>query len=296
MANEALEAIIEMLRAGLPGPDTSLADLRAGYEAMTKDAPVPEDVAFEALPAGTVAGEWVRPAAAGGDRVVLYLHGGGYVLGSPGTHRNLVARVAAASGAHALALDYRLAPEHPFPAAVDDAVAAYRWLLAQDIAPGRLAIAGDSAGGGLTVATLVALRAAAVPLPAAAALLSPWTDLALAGPSMDARADADPMVGRVLLAKMADAYLHGADPKTPLASPLYADLTGLPPLYVQVGGREVLLDDATRLVARAREAGVDIALEQWDEMIHVWQAFAPHVPESDEAITRIGAYLRARWS
>jgi len=296
MAHEGLQAIIAMLRAGLPGPDVTIAEMRAGYERMTADAPVPEGFAFEPTRVGAVPAEWVRPADARADAAVLYLHGGGYVLGSPRTHRGLVARVAAACGAPALALDYRLAPEHPFPAAVDDAVAAYRDLLASGIAPGRLAIAGDSAGGGLAVATLIALRDAGAALPAAGVGLSPWVDLALAGDSMTTRAEADPMVGRALLAKMADAYLQGADPRTPLATPLAADLGGLPPLLLQVGGREVLRDDATRLAARARAAGVDVTLEHWEEMIHVWHAFAPLVPEADEAIARIGAFVRARWS
>jgi acetyl esterase/lipase len=177
---------------------------------------------------------------------------------------------------------------------VDDATAVYRWLLAHGTASETIVIAGDSAGGGLTMATLVALRDAGDPLPAAGVCLSPWVDLACSGESMHTKAAVDPMVQRDRLLRMAEAYLGGGDARAPLASPLYADLRGLPPLLVQVGTRETLLDDATRLTARARAAGVDVVLEPWDDMIHVWQAFAPLLPEADRAVARIGEWVRGR--
>jgi acetyl esterase/lipase len=194
-----------------------------------------------------------------------------------------------------LLIDYRLAPEHPHPAAVEDSTRAYRWLLETGSNPKRMAIAGDSAGGGLTVATLVALRDAGVPLPAAAVCLSPWVDLEGIGESMTTKAAVDPMVQREPLLRMASMYLAGQDPRTPLAAPLYADLRGLPPLLIQVGTAETLLDDSVRLAERARAAGVQVTLEPWEDMIHVWQAFAAMLPEGQQAIERIGEFLRQHW-
>jgi acetyl esterase/lipase len=223
---------------------------------------------------------------------MLYLHGGGYVVGSIATHLGLAGRLSRAAAARVLLLNYRLAPEHPFPAAVEDATAAYRWLLGTGVKPGRIAIAGDSAGGGLTVATLVALRDAGEPLPAAGVCQSPWIDLEGAGESVTTKAHVDPLVHKDMLLKMASWYLAGANPRTPLAAPLYADLQGLPPLLVQVGTAEILLDDATRLADRARAAGVAVTLEPWEGMIHVWQLFASILPEGQQAIDRIGAFVR----
>jgi acetyl esterase/lipase len=225
---------------------------------------------------------------------VLYLHGGAYVIGGVHTHRGLTGGVSRSSGARVLSVDYRLAPEHPYPAAVEDAVAAYGFLLEQGIRPEAIAIAGDSAGGGLTVATLLALREAGEPLPAAGVLISPWLDLSLSGETLKTKAAEDPLVTQDLLARTAEAYLAGADPTTPTASPLFADLAGLPPLLVQVGSAETLLDDSRRFAERAVAAGVDVTLEVWDEMIHVWHAFAGLLPEADQAVGGIGEYLRER--
>jgi len=193
-----------------------------------------------------------------------------------------------------LSIDYRLAPEHPHPAAVDDAISAYQWLLDQRIAPAKLAIAGDSAGGGLTIATLLALRDRGVPLPAAGVAISPWTDMACDSESYSTRADVDPMVTQVGLKQMADWFLGSKDARDPLASPLRADLAGLPPLLVHVGDHEVLLDDGVGIAERARDAGVDVTVEVWPEMIHVWHAFVGIIPESQEAIERIAAFLAVR--
>ncbi len=295
MAGEALQGIIQQLRATpVAREGATIAQMRENFAGLTAGLPVPEHVPVEPAITGGVPGEWLTPAGAIPARVVLYLHGGGYLIGSPATHRGLAARIAAAAGARVLSLDYRLAPEHPFPAAVNDATAAYRALLAQDVAPDGIVIAGDSAGGGLALAVLVALRDAGIPLPAAGVVLSPWVDLAVTGESMTTRAAVDPMVQREAVAGMAQGYLQGADARHPYASPLYADLTGLPPLLIQVGTSETLLDDATRMANKARVAGVDVALEPWEEMIHVFQLFAPLLPEGQQAIDRIGAFVRQK--
>ena len=294
MASQALQTIVQMLRARPVAEDATPQEMRAGFEAMAGMFPLPPGASHEETRAGDVPAEWVRAAASDEARTLLYLHGGGYVVGSPRTHRALAARIADASGARALVIDYRMGPEHPHPAAVDDAVAAWRWLLDQGADPARAFIAGDSAGGGLTMATLLALRDAGAPLPATAVCLSPWVDLECVGDSMTSRADQDAMVQRRGLLEMAAHYLGGASPRTPTASPLHADLSDLPPLLIQVGTAETLLDDSTRLAERARAAGVDVTLEPWDEMIHVWQIFAGMLPEADQAIAGIGEFVRKR--
>ena len=294
MASKELGILVEMLRARPIVGDVSVEEMRQGMAAMIGSAQLPAGLVREPLSVNGVPAEWVSARGAAADRAVLYLHGGGYVLGSIGTHRELAARISAASGARCLVIDYRLGPEHPFPAAVEDAVKAYRWLLDVGYAPERLAIAGDSAGGGLTMATLVALRDAVLPLPATGVCISPWVDLAGEGESMTTKEAVDPMVTRGPLLMMAKHYLGGADAKTPLASPLWADLRGLPPLLIHVGTSETLLDDSIRLAERARKAGVEVELEAWPEMIHVWHAFAAMLPEGREAIERIGAHLAKR--
>jgi monoterpene epsilon-lactone hydrolase len=291
MASQQLEMIVRMLRS-VPLAELSIPDQRAAMDAFTSQFRLAEDVRCEPLDAGGVAAEWIATPEAADERGIYYLHGGGYVMGSVNTHREMISRLTRAAGARALAVDYRLAPENPFPAAVEDATAAYRWLLSTGVDPARLAIAGDSAGGGLTVATLVALRDAGDPLPAAAVCLSPWADFEALGESMTTKAEADPLVQREPLLQWTKAYLGDADPRTPLAAPLYADLSGLPPLLIQVGTAETLLDDATRLAERARSAGVDVVLELWDDMIHVWQAFAGMLPEGQQAIERVAEFIR----
>jgi len=281
--------------AKLPPSDSlTTAERRAQYERAERVFPIPPDVKVEPVTAPTAPAEWLTPPGARDDTVVLYLHGGGYVIGSPRSHRHLAAAVGTAAKSRVLLSDYRLAPEHPFPAAVDDAVAAYRWLLDRKIAPARIVIGGDSAGGGLTVATLLALRDAGVQLPAAGVCISPWVDLTCAGGSYATRADVDPIVKRDGVAMMATAYLGGQDAKTPLASPLFADLRGLPPLLIQVGDDEVLLDDSVQLAERARKAGVEATLDVWPKMVHVWHWFFPMLDEGQAAIDRIGEFVNAR--
>ncbi len=294
MSQQQLDAITQMLRSQSLLEAPSLADMRAGLEQMAAAFPVAPDVECEPVNAGGMKAEWVTAPGAAADRAILYLHGGGYMIGSINSHRDLAARLSRAAEARTLIIDYRLAPENPFPAAVEDATAAYRWLVKSGVKPKRIAVAGDSAGGGLTLATLVALRDAGDPLPAAGVAISPWTDMEGTGDSIKTRAAADPMVQKAGLDLMAKAYLAGKDPRTPLAAPLYANLSGIPPLYILVGDAEILLDDASRVAERARKAGVDVTYECADRMIHVWPLFAAMLDEGQEAIERIGEYVRKR--
>lgn len=287
------------LRAFVKGrsrPDQTIDDMRRRMAGAMRFVPVPPGgVRVREVDAGGIAAERILPRAASGDRHILYLHGGGYVGGSPEVYRPLVGRIAEAAGAELLCPDYRLAPEHPFPAALDDAVAVYEWLLAEGIAPQRLAVAGDSAGGGLAFALLLRLRDMGRPLPAAVAALSPWTDLALTGASLQLHAAADPMLHPQDVAPVANWYLAGADPRHPWASPLYGDPSGLPPALIQVGGDEILHDDAIRMADRLRAAGGIVELEVWPRMPHVWHLFAAVMPEARRAIGRIGRFFDNRW-
>jgi acetyl esterase/lipase len=242
-------------------------------------------VAIEAATIGGVAGEWLRPAA-GSDATLLYLHGGGYFACSAMTHRPITAGFAL-RGLNVFSANYRLAPEHPFPAAVEDAVAVYRGLLASGIAPGRLTVAGDSAGGGLTLAMLVSLRDAGAPLPAAAVLFSPWTDLAGTGASVKTNAKRDAMFPGEGMERMSAVYLQGASALDPLASPVYADLRGLPPMLIHAGSYEILLDDSTRVAA----AAADVRLRTWPVVPHVWQLFK-FLPETRQSMDEAARFLR----
>jgi epsilon-lactone hydrolase len=294
MASEQLGKVIERVKSQPQNPNASIEQRRAGMERISER--VAPDVTCEKVSAGGVPAEWISAPGAAADRVILYLHGGGYVIGSINTHRAMIARIARASNARALAIDYRLAPEHPFPAAVEDATAAYRWLLAQGYKPGKIVIAGDSAGGGLTLAALIAIRDSRQPLPAGAVPISPWTDLEGTGESVRTRAAKDPMVTIENLSSSAKQYYGAHDPRDPLVSPLHADFRGLPPMLIHVGDAEILLDDATRVAARARAAGVQVELEVWDEMPHVWHVFAKILPEGQQAIDKIGKFVIARTS
>ena len=287
--------VLQMLVGNPLAGERPAEEMRAGLEAMAGTFALEPDVRVEAITVAGMAAEWITSAAVDPAHVILYLHGGGYVVGSLNTHRDLAARLGRAAGARVLTIDYRLAPEHPHPAAVDDAVAAYRWLRAQGVAPERLAIAGDSAGGGLTIATLVALRDLGEPLPNAGVCFSPWVDMEATGESMDTKPN-DPMLNRALILHFAHFYLGGGrvDARTPLAAPLHAELRGLPPLLIQASRDEVLLDDAVRVAARARNAGVDCELDLTDEVPHVWQIFAAILPEGQQAIERAGRFLRRR--
>jgi epsilon-lactone hydrolase len=270
--------------------NASVSQQRADFEKATGRAKMPKGVSVRAAIVGGVPGEWIEPAAMEDESVILYLHGGGYMMGSPKTHRAMVARIAVASRARALLLDYRLAPEHPFPTAIEDAVAAYHALLDQGIAPEQIVFAGDSAGGGLVLAALLWLRDAGDPMPRAAVCISPFADFALLGESIITRAKADPYV-KLEHWSVVKHCLGDNDPYSPLLSPLYGDLRGLPSLLIHVGNDEILLSDSTRLAERARDAGVDATLEVWPGMWHVWHFFAPILPEAQQAIDRIGSFV-----
>lgn len=273
-------------------PEQPLSVQRREWEQAAAQAALPLGVTVAPVDAGGVPAEWVSGPDPAGPAALLYVHGGGFTAGSCVTHRELAARLALAAGVRVLLLDYRLAPEHPFPAALEDVAAGYRWLLDQGLAPQQIALGGDSAGAGLALVALVWLRERGLPAPAAAVLISPWLDLALTGPTLQSRATLDPLCSREGLARAAEAYLAGADALAPLASPLYADPRGLPPLLIQSGDHEVLLSDATRLAKRARAAGVEVVLEVWEQMWHVWHAWAGVLPEGQQAIARIGTFLR----
>jgi epsilon-lactone hydrolase len=292
MPSEELQAVRELL-SGADLGNLTIAERRRATASFA--SPPPAGTAVDPVDAGGVPAEWVAAPGVRPGRVLLYFHGGGYQIGSPATLRHLVGLLSAATGARALSVDYRLAPEHPFPAAVEDAVAAYRWLLASGTDPALIAVAGDSSGGGLALGALVQLRDAGEPMPAAAVLLSPVTDLALTGESLRTRAAIEVMLKPDGMLETAELYLAGADPRHPYASPLYADLRGLPPMLIHVGDAEVLLDDSTRFAAKASDAEVEVSLEIWDEMPHVFPAFAGLLPEADQAIERIGAWLNQRY-
>jgi acetyl esterase/lipase len=226
---------------------------------------------------------------------VLYLHGGGFSVGSPRGYRHLAADISAASGASVLVLDYRLVPETVFPGQLEDARAAYDWLLARKIMPGHIAIAGDSAGGGLTVALLVALRDEGRPLPSCAALLCPWADLECSGQSYETKASVDPVATKAMAQQMGIAYAGRPENlRNPLASPIHASLQGLPPLLVHAGEREIFIDDARTLAARAREAGVAVELKEWPGMIHQWHVYGSELQPARDAIRAIGDFIHAR--
>ncbi len=292
MSVHTIERLLERLRRLPPQTSLTLAQLRAQYERAQIAFPLTDDVTLQVLDTGPVRGEWLLPTGAS-DAILLYLHGGGYVIGSPRSHRHLAADIALAAGTRAFTLDYRLAPEHPFPAALDDAVAAYRWLIeSQQAKPGSIVLAGDSAGGGLVLTTLVALRDAGLPLPAAGVCLSPWTDLSCSLPACDPqRASHDPVIDHAVLRAMANAYVGRRRLRDPHVSPLFADLRGLPPLLVQVAGGEALVDDARQLAISASEAGVHTTLEVWPRMIHVWHWYARTLDEGQQAIGRVAQFM-----
>jgi acetyl esterase/lipase len=266
-------------------------EARPMFDAMMAAAPAAEGVVFEPGAVGGVAGWWCRTTGADPGRLLLYVHGGGYGLGSAEAFRNLASQIARRVRADAFLPDYRLAPEHPFPAAIEDILAAYRGLVV--LGDAKVAVAGDSAGGGLTLA-LLSILAPEGALPAAAAVMSPWTDLGLTGASLEIRAEADPIFTRSVLQAMADNYAHGKDRTDPRMSPLYASLAGLPPIRIDVGDDEVLLDDSVRFAARAAEAGVDVSLSIWSGMPHVFQSSLGHLQVADRSLDAIGAFLSSR--
>ena len=272
----------------------NIPKLRRGFDILANKHPLPKNVYFKRIYIHDIPAAWIIPAKANTDIVMLYLHGGGYAVGSVNTHKALISKIAKKAGVAALAIDYRLAPEHPFPAAIDDAISAYDFLLEQNYLPQNIFIAGDSAGGGLTIATLIALKELGRPMPATAVCLSPWTDLAVTGASVTEKAHLDPMIVGYLLSEWAARYAGDTPTNHPLISPLYANLSGLPPMLIQVGTDEVILDDSTRFAKKAREQGTDVTLDVWDGMIHVWQYLWYVIPEANEAIKQIAAYVNTK--
>jgi epsilon-lactone hydrolase len=284
--------------------ETTVAGLRHNGERLLRASPVEarqrlealapaadRKVIIETLAMGAIPARSFVPRDVTVETTLLYFHGGGYVLGSTESYRELLARIALICGVRVLAIDYRRAPEHPFPAALDDCHAAYRWALANGFEPGRLLLGGDSSGGGLAVATLAAARDAGDVLPRGAILISPWVDLASGHPSVDANAAFD-WGDRAYLQHWSAQYLNGAAVRDPRASPLHADLSGLPPMLIQVGTAELLYDEVVALAEKARAQGVDVTLQPWPEMVHGWPMLKDLFPQASEAIEAIARYVR----
>jgi acetyl esterase/lipase len=284
-------AAIRALLASRPRP-VGAAERRRRLDDFGRSLGVPEHAQLEPIEINGVSAEWSTTPGADPTRVVLYLHGGGYMAGSIGSHRYLAVEIGRAARARALALGYRLAPEHPYPAQLDDVLAAYRYLGDQGFAPQTIAVGGDSAGGNLTLALLLALRARGLPLPCCGWLISPWSDLTASGATMRTKADVDPIIQKPYLLELARDFAGSRDLADPLISPQFADLAGLPPLLIQVGSEETLLDDAVALAGRAGAAGVAVTLEVWPEMIHAFPMFFPHVSAARRATVGAGAFIR----
>ncbi|CAL9637826.1 alpha/beta hydrolase [Streptomyces sp. enrichment culture] len=292
MTRSQLDSVSDLLLNSPLDLGGDLAKMRRVFDEILGSAPVPDDVRTRTTDLGGVPAVEVRAGATGpAGGTVLYFHGGAYAIGSAAASVGLVSEIARRTTATVLSVDYRLAPESPFPAAVDDALAAYRTLLDRGTPAGSIAVTGESAGGGLALALLLSIRDAGLPQPSSASVLSPWTDLTQSGGTMTTRAAADPALTRRALQTRAADYLAGADPRTPLASPLHADLRGLPPLLIQAGGREILLDDALRLAARAAHADVPVTLRTFPGAPHVFQGFAPLVDEAAQALDQVAAFI-----
>jgi monoterpene epsilon-lactone hydrolase len=277
------------------GPDTPFMVRREQAVQFEAAFAMPAGVRAEAGNLGGVKVEWIVPDGASAAPVLFHLHGGGYVMGTPGGSRAFTTEFALRTKTRVVSVDYRLAPEHPYPAAVNDAVAAYGALLATGISPQQIAIGGESAGGGLTVATLLAARDNGMPMPSCAFAVSPWTDITCEARTFDTKAAVDPLLTRKSLKDMGDAYIADGDPRAPYASPNFADLRGLPPLLIHVGSEEVLLDDAVVLHRRARAAGMETHIKIAEPMIHVWHMFHAILPEGAEAIGEIADFANAHW-
>ncbi len=298
MVSKGLEQTIQLLfQIKKTDIEKRVKSSRKVLEEVAAWIKLPKDVKIEKVDIESLPGAWISTPNSKEERIILYLHGGGYMQGSFITHNVLISRICRASDAKALFLDYRLAPEHPFPAAIEDSIKAYKWLITTaKINPSNLIIAGDSAGGGLTLATLIKLRDLKIPLPRAAVCLSPWTNLTQTGGWFKDRRISDPVVTREELFFMVSIYIGDEDPENPLISPLYANLEGLPPILIHVGKNEILFDDSTRIYERAKQAGVKIELKIWEDMFHVFQIFAPVAPEGQEAIDEIGDYIKKQFN
>jgi monoterpene epsilon-lactone hydrolase len=296
MTEQQRKNLDELLRHAPLDIGGVVVEQRVVFHEMVTAVPLPDDVSTTAAEYGGVPVVTVDVAGTDPSAVVLYFHGGAYVLGSASDSVGLAADVGRRAGARVITVDYRLAPENPFPAAVDDAVAAYRALLDEGVPSSRIAFVGESAGGGLTAATLVAVRDAGLPQPSSAVVFSPWADLTLTGRSLTGKADVDPALTPTGMRTRVVDYLGDTDPATPLASPIFADLTGVAPLLIQVGSHEILLDDAVRLAARAAEDDVEVQLQVWPGLPHVFQGFAALVDEADAALWAAAGFAKAHWA
>jgi monoterpene epsilon-lactone hydrolase len=291
MAESEIAAVRALLSAK-PRP-VGWAQRRARLDEVGSYWPVADDVKLDAVDLDGAAGEWSIVPGSDASRVLLFFHGGGYCSGSIRSHRRMVTEAGRAAGVRTLAVGYRLAPEHPFPAALDDALTAWRWLRKQGIAGAQTAVGGDSAGGGLTVALINRLRDGKEPLPGCAWLVSPWTDLTMSGATLASKDAVDPIIHKGYLGELADAYLPaGMDRKDPRVSVLYADLQGLPPTLIQVGSDETLLDDASRFAAAAGAAAVPVTLQIWPHMIHAWHLWNAHLEPGRRALASAGEFIR----
>ncbi|WP_040209069.1 alpha/beta hydrolase [Neobacillus jeddahensis] len=291
MASQESLVVRQFLKAGKSNQtaEASIEAARQGLEALSTLTPVSPDIDIEKTVIEGMNAEWVTAPNAVEGRVFLYLHGGAYIMGSCNTHRYLASKLSRSTAARVLVPEYRLAPENPYPAAIEDAVRIYRWLIAAGYSSANIVIGGDSAGGGLTLATLLSLRDEGERLPALAVLLSPWTDMEGSGESVKTRAEADPWLSPDSMRQTPRLYIRDLDPRHPLVSPIHADLTGFPPMLIHVGNDEILLDDSVRLVNRARAAGVEVNFKIWDDMWHVFQTFA--IPEGQMSIDEIGDFV-----
>jgi acetyl esterase/lipase len=294
MADPEIVKLRELI-ASRPRP-TDLQERRRGMDTNATTFPLEPSVKVEPVDANGVKAEWTTSPGADPKRVLLYVHGGGYVFGSILSHRHLVAEIGRQAGCRTLALDYRLAPEHPFPAPVEDTLAAYRFLLSSGIEPRHITIAGDSAGGGLVAAALVAIRDAGLNQPACGWAISPWVDMEATHETYTTQAGVDPTVSRETISDIARTYLAGADPRSPLAAPIYADLRGIAPLLIQVGAAETLLGDSLLLAGKAGAVDVPVRLEIWPEMIHVWHLYHRMLGAGRRAIAEGAAYMKAATS
>ncbi|MEU1549852.1 alpha/beta hydrolase [Nocardia sp. NPDC005745] len=292
MTEKERQVVVDLLRSAPSPASLSVTELRAMFEQTGSITKQPEDVVLEKAVVGGVPAEWSSTPGAESTSVLLYLHGGGFYFGSAASHRGLVTNLGALAGVRTLTLEYRLAPEHRFPSPIEDAVAGYRDLLDQGLEPARIAVAGDSAGGGLLISMLVAAREAGLPLPGAAVCFSPWVDMMFEGDSMRTNQALDAVVGREELSWMADQFIAVDDRRDPRASPILADLTGFPPALIQVSSHEVLLDDGTRLAARLAAADVRVQLDVWPRLPHVWQLYAGMLSEGWDALEQAADFLR----
>jgi len=288
-----IRAITRRYFAKIEASRVDVHAMRHRWHRLARLLPSPRRVTRTAADVAGLPAEWLTPRDAADGKLIVYWHGGAYIMGGCATHRRMVGHLARTAGVRSLLPEYRLAPEHPFPAAIEDAVATYRALLADGYRASDIVMGGDSAGGGLTMATLLSLRDAGEPLPAAAFLISPWLDLAGTGESMQTRADRDPWFKPAHLPTVTNYYCEPTETRNPLVSPVYADVRGLPPLYIQVGKDEILLSDSTRIAESVRAAGGQAELEVWPDMWHVFQMFVHQIPEAKQALAKLALRIRA---